>query len=300
MDLSIVIVNYNTKELLLQTLESVFMSSGIGEYEVFVVDNASSDGSCTTVQMKFPSVKLICNRVNVGFASANNQALREASGRYVLLLNSDTVVKPDTLDTMLGFMDTNLDVGAAGCKVVKPDGSLDLACRRSFPTVRNSLYHFLRLDRLFPSSRRFGEYNLTYLDENESNPVDCLVGAFMMVRREVIDEVGLLDELFFMYAEDIDWSYRIKEAGWAIWYVAETSIVHYKGSSSAKRPVRMIYEFHHAMLTYFKKHHMAQTWFGFRWLVYLGILASFALMAGKNTIRLQKGPSHSRKTQGTD
>lgn len=278
MDLSVVIVNHNTRDLLLQTLNSVFLHIKKEiVIEVFVVDNGSSDGSDEAVKSSFPSVHLICNKVNTGFSYANNQAIRLSTGQYVLLLNSDTIVQENTFRTMIGFMDANPAVGAAGCKVIKPDGTLDLACRRSFPTPMNSLYQALKLDKLFPNSPRFASYNLTYLNEDEAYPVDSLVGAFMMVRREVIDQVGMLDERFFMYGDDLDWCYRIKHAGWQIWYYPKTSIIHYKGASSKKKKVRMIYEFHKAMYQYYDKHHAENTCFLKNWLVYLGIACRYCV-----------------------
>lgn len=258
MDLSVIVVSYNTESLLIQTLESVRFAGEACDLEVYVVDNGSTDNSVQSVRELFPEVTLICNDKNVGFATANNQAIRQSAGRYVLLLNSDTVVRHDTFRVMIDFLDTNSTVGAAGCKVVKPDGQLDLACRRSFPTVTNAIYHFLRLDKLFPHSERFARYNLTFLDPDLSYQVDSLVGAFMMVRREAIVQAGLLDEAFFMYGEDIDWCYRIKDSGWQIWYVASTSIVHLKGGSGRRR-VKVSYEFYRAMLVYFKKHHASNS-----------------------------------------
>jgi GT2 family glycosyltransferase len=203
----------------------------------------------------------------------------------VLLLNSDTIVGEDTFRVMVDFLDAHPQVGAAGCKVVLPDGSLDKACRRSFPTPLNSLYQALKLDRLFPNSPRFASYNLTYLDEDESYPVDCLVGAFMMVRRKAIEQVGMLDEMFFMYGEDIDWCYRIKRAGWEIWYVPATTIIHYKGASSKKKKVRMIWEFHRAMILYYKKHHAKDSFFLLNWLVYLGVFGRCALVLFGNLFK---------------
>ncbi|GIM45657.1 glycosyl transferase [Collibacillus ludicampi] len=291
MDLSIIIVSYNTKDLLIQTLDSVFRYSEGVSIEVIVVDNASIDGSPSAVESLYPEVRLIRNSTNYGFAYANNQAIREASGRYILLLNSDTIVSEDTFRTMVHFMDSHPRIGASGCKVIKPDGNLDLACRRSFPTPLNSLYQALKLSKLFPKSRRFASYNLTYLDEDETYPVDCLVGAFMMVRREAIEQVGLLDERFFMYGEDIDWCYRIKQAGWEIWYYPKTTIIHYKGASSRKKKVRIIYEFHRAMYLYYKKHHAGSKFFLFNWLIYSGIAIRYLLSLFVNLFK-KRGVSH--------
>ena len=285
MDLSVVIVSYNTRELLLQTLRSVYQASHSCSFEVFVVDNASSDGSAEETAGLFPDVRVIRNAENRGFAHANNQAIEAATGRYVLLLNSDTVVLDDTFDMMIEFLDAHPQVGAAGCKVIKPDGTLDLACRRSFPTPMNSLYQALKLDKLRPKSPRFASYNLTYLDENDIYPVDCLVGAFMMVRRAAIERVGMLDDRFFMYGEDIDWCYRIKQAGWEIWYYPKTTIIHYKGASSRKQKVRMILEFHRAMYLYYAKHHAEHTFFVINGLIYLGIAVRCLMVLGANLFK---------------
>lgn len=277
MDLSIIIVNYNTKELTKQTLQSIFKYNHNLEYEVIVVDNASTDGSVNMIRREFPQVILIESKDNLGFSKANNIGIRKAKGRYILLLNSDTVLEDNTLEIMLEFMDSNPDVGAAGCKVVLPDGSLDKACKRSFPTPLNALYNALKLDRLFPYNKKFGEYNLTYLNENQVHEVDCLVGAFMMVRRETIEEVGLLDEDFFMYGEDIDWCYRIKKSGWKIVYYPETGIIHYKGGSSKKKNPKLIYEFHRAMYLFYKKHYKDRYSLFTRYIVYLGICIKMVL-----------------------
>lgn len=285
MDLSIVIVNYNTKDLLLQTLDSVFLSNDCLQKEVFVVDNASSDGSVEAVAEKFPTVLLMQNERNYGFSYANNVAIRQSRGRYVLLLNSDTVVQPDTFSKMVEFLDAHSEVGAAGCKVVLPNGQLDHACRRSFPQPLNSFYRMLKLDKLFPNHPKIASYNLHYLDEDQSYEVDCLVGAFMMVRRETLEQVGLLDERFFMYGEDVDWCYRIKQAGWINWYYPETNIIHYKGASSRKKKVRMIYEFHRAMYLYYAKHHAPDTLFLLNGLVYLGIFCRYVLMLFVNLFK---------------
>jgi hypothetical protein len=285
MDLSIIIVNYNTKNLLAESLQSIYSKKHKIEFETFVVDNCSTDGSAYTIESIYPQVIFLPQKENLGFAKANNIAIQQAKGRYILLLNPDTVVLDNCLDLMVDFMDRNPDVGAAGCKVVLPDGSLDLACKRSFPTPENSFYHALGLAKLFPKSRRFGQYNLTYLDENETHEVDCLVGAFMMVRREVIEQVGLLDEKYFMYGEDIDWCYRIKKAGWRIVYYPGAKIIHYKGASSKKKKWKTIYEFHRAMFLFFNDHYKDKYNLVIRYLVYLGIAARYVISVIKNIVR---------------
>lgn len=244
MDLSIIIVNYNTSDLTIQAIKSIYQSHTKYSYEIFVVDNASSDHSVKLIEREFSDINMIINNKNVGFSRANNQAIKKAIGKYILLLNSDTVIKHDTIEIMLDFMNRETTVGASGCKVVLPDGSLDKACRRGFPTPSASFYYMSGLSRVFPKSVKFNQYHLSYLDENEANPIDCLVGAFMLVRKDVVDEVGLLDETFFMYGEDIDWCYRIKEVGWDIYYYPLTSIVHLKGGSTNKKsPLRLFMNF---------------------------------------------------------
>ena len=255
MDLSIIIVSYNTKELTKQTLDSIYKNKHEFVFETIVVDNDSHDDTIEMIQGCFPDVKLIINKENLGFSKANNLAIRQTQGRFILLLNSDTFVNDSCLEKSLEYLQTHPKVGALGCKVILPSGTLDHACKRGFPTPVASFYYFLKLDRLFPKSKRFGSYDLTYLSENEIHEVDSLMGAFMMIKKEVLDEVGLLDEDYFMYGEDIDLCYRIKKKGWKIIYYPEASIIHYKGGSSKKRKVKLIFEFHKSMWLFFKKHY---------------------------------------------
>lgn len=235
MHLSIIIVNYNTCQLTKECLRSVFRSKTRFSYEVIVVDNASIDASVREIKVDFPQVKIIENNSNLGFSKANNLGIDRAEGEYVLLLNSDTVIEADTIETMLQFMISNPQLGAAGCKILLPDGSLDKACKRSFPTPINSTYYALGLAKLFPGNPKFNAYQLGHLSEDDEHFIDCLVGAFMIVRGETIKQVGKLDEDFFMYGEDIDWCYRIKSAGWEIAYNPSATITHYKGASSIKK-----------------------------------------------------------------
>jgi GT2 family glycosyltransferase len=285
MDVSILILNYNTRELTINALRSVYQSMTSSSYEVILVDNASKDDSIEHIQREFPQVILILNQENVGFAIANNQAMRVAQGRYVLLLNSDTLIQQDTLDTMLQFMDKHSEVGAAGCKLVLQDGSLDKACKRGFPTPSASFYYAFGISKLFPRVPRFNQYQLGYMDPDEAYPVDCLVGAFMFVRRSTIDQVGMLDEDFFMYGEDIDWCYRIKQAGWVNYYYPKTQILHLKGASSRRKPVKIVYEFHRAMWLFHRKHYKQHYSFIVNSLVYTGIGLKLALTLLKNQIK---------------
>lgn len=293
MDLSILIVNYNTRQLTLDCLQSIYDSKMVYSYEVIVVDNASVDGSVEAIAKAHPSVWLIANEDNTGFAKANNQAMETASGRYVLLLNSDTIVQPDTFQTMVSYMDEHSELGASGCKIILPDGSLDKACRRGFPTPSASFYYAFGFSKLFPDKPKFNQYQLGYMDPNETYPIDCLVGAFMMVRRETIQQIGGLDETFFMYGEDIDWCYRIKEAGWGIHYHPATYIVHYKGASSRRKPFKIIYEFHRAMWVFHRKHYKKKHPWITNAAVYCGIVVKFVLSLTKNKLipKRTEGPS---------
>lgn len=285
MDLSIIIVNFNTKKLTLECIQSIYDSNIIHEFEIIVVDNHSSDDSVDVIKRKFPMVKLIENKDNLGFSKANNQAMFVSEGRYVLLLNSDTIVMQTTLSYIVDFMDKNKDIGSAGCKVLLPDGTLDKACHRGFPTPEASFYYMIGLAKKFPNNQKFNSYHKSYLNMDETHEIDCLVGAFMMVRRKAIDEIGLLDENFFMYGEDIDWCYRIKEANWKIYYNPTVSIVHYKGASSRKKPFKIVYEFHRAMYLFHKKHY-AQKYNGIvNILVYLGISLKLSLSSAGNVLK---------------
>lgn len=265
MDLGIVIVSYNTRELLRRCLETVYASVGL-TFQVCVVDNASPDGSAAMVAQDFPQVLLIANPDNPGYPTANNQGLRllgfegdcAAAPRYALLLNPDTEVPPDALAQVLTIMDARPEFGVLGPKLVRPDGSLDLACRRSFPSPEVSFYRMAGLSRLFPRSRRFGRYNLTYLDPDQEAEVDSVVGAFMLVRREAIARVGLLDDTFFMYGEDLDWAFRIKQAGWRVLYAPQVTVLHVKRAASRHSPRARI-EFWRAMEIFYRKHYEAET-----------------------------------------
>ena len=269
LDLGIVITSYNTRGLLRTCLRSVYASEGDFTFEVCVVDDASSDGSAEMVTAEFPQARLIANTENVGYPSANNQGLRafgfaqspnpkvQAPGS-ALLLNSDTELPPDALARMLEFMAEHPDAGIAGPKLVLPDGSLDLACRRSFPTPEVSFYRMTRLSRLFPRSRRFGRYNLTYLDPDQVTEVDSVEGAFMLVQREAIVKAGLMDGQFFMYGEDLDWAYRIKAAGWRVYYNPAVTVLHVKRASTCQSARAQI-EFYRAWDIFYRKHYAAQT-----------------------------------------
>lgn len=234
MKLSIVVVNYNVKYFLEQCLHSVFKASEQLETEVFVVDNRSVDGSVQMVREKFPQVKLIENQQNVGFSKANNQAIRQAKGEYILLLNPDTVVEDDTFEKITAFMDAHPDAGGLGVKMVDGKGKFLPESKRGLPTPAVAFYKIFGLAALFPRSKTFGQYHLTYLSNDEVHSVDVLSGAFMLLRRTALDKVGLLDESYFMYGEDIDLSYRLTQGGFCNYYFPHTRIIHYKGESTKK------------------------------------------------------------------
>ena len=272
-DLSVVIPSYNTRELMEQALRTVDEASEGLRVQVIVVDNASRDGSQEMVEAGFPHVELIRNDRNLGFGGANNIAFERVKGRHVLLLNSDTIVGADTLRTLVEFMDEHPEAGAAGCRILNPDGSLQLDCRRGFPTPSAAFYKLTGLSRLFPRSRRFARYNLTYLDPEETSEVDALSGSCMIVRGRVLEEVGGFDEDYFMYGEDLDWCFRMGRAGWKIYYVPATQIIHFGGASGRAESMRIQFRKSSAMSTFVSKHMRDRYRFFPVWMLHAGILA---------------------------
>lgn len=281
--LSVIIVSYNVLDLLRGCLASAYASRGVNP-EVWVVDNCSSDGSASMVAREFPQARLLESPRNGGYAYANNLALPQAQGDYLLLLNPDTVLPADALVEMVAFMERRPDLGMAGPKLVREDGSLDLACRRSFPSPAVSFYRMIGLSKRFPQSRLFGRYNLTYLDPDQEAEVDSVVGAFMMVRRQALDQVGLLDEAFFLYGEDLDWAIRIKRAGWKVVYNPRVVVLHRKASSSAGDIRRATAEFYRSMLIFYKKHYAPQTMAPLNWLILGAIYVRGSLAYLMNTL----------------
>ncbi len=254
MDLSIIIVNYNVKEFLQNLIHSIEKASTNLTKEIIIIDNASDDGSVDFIKEKFPQIKLIANQTNLGFGKANNIGLKQATGKYILLINPDTLVAEDTFEKMIQFFESNKNIGLAGCKILNPDGTLQLACRRSFPGPWTSFTKVTGLSNLFPNSKIFARYNLTYLDENKSYEVDAISGSFMMMRKEVYEKVGGFDEQFFMYGEDLDLCYRIQKAGYKVFYVHSTQIIHYKGESTKRSSIDETKVFYSAMHLFVKKH----------------------------------------------
>lgn len=271
-DVSIVIVNYNVKEYLVNLLDSIQNSKGKLSFEIFVVDNNSTDGSVEYLSTRYPSVTFIANNENVGFGKANNQAIRIANGKYTLLLNPDTLINEDTLITMFKHMEKNKSTGASGCKLLNPDGTFAPESRRSVPTPASAIWKVLGLTSLFPRSKKFADYYLGWKDENEPGPIPVLSGAFMFYRTKLLQELGGFDERFFMYGEDIDLSYRTTLAGYTIDYVPATSIIHYKGESTKKQNLDYVIMFNKAMYQFFEKHYSYAYTFLFKLVVKAGII----------------------------
>jgi N-acetylglucosaminyl-diphospho-decaprenol L-rhamnosyltransferase len=286
--LAVVILNYNRADLLADCLASIYAHPTRCALEVWVVDNASSDGSAQAVRSSFPQARLIESPVNGGYAYGNNLALRAilAAGTpdYILLLNNDTVVPAGAFDGLVDYLEARPEVAVVGPKLVLPDGSLDLACRRSFPTPEVSFYRMTGLAWLFPRSPRFGRYNLTYLDPAVETEVDAVVGACMLLRASVVQEVGLLDEQFFMYGEDLDWAYRIKQYGWRIVYYPRVTVHHYKRAASTRRAIPSIRAFYDAMRIFHRKHYRATTPAALNALIEAGITAKELLALGRNLL----------------
>lgn len=312
--LAIVIVSYNTRDLLRDCLRSIEPHTSALDLDTWVVDNASRDGSADMVRGEFPQVHVIASQRNGGYAYANNLALREvlraefsvlsseedthstlnaqhSTLDYVLLLNPDTLVPAGALDRLVAFLAANPSVGACGPKLIMGDGKLDLACRRSFPKPSAFIYHAIGLSKLFPRSRRFGSYNMTYLPDDQQTEVDSVVGACMLVRASVVREVGLLDETYFMYGEDLDWAFRIKQYGWQIMYVPSVTVHHYKRASSNQRPIPSIRAFYDAMRVFHRKHYAPTTPAPLNLAIEAGITLKEYLSLGRNLLR----PSATRR-----
>ena len=239
-DLTISIVNHKHCDLLEPLLDSIRALTRRISYDVFVVDNASGDGSVEMVRSRFPWVHLLCNDQPLGFATNNNQVLRLGQGRYLILLNDDMLLQNDALDRMVAFMDANPGVGAAGCKLLNKDGTRQRSCWRGFPSPRTLLIDLFYLSKWLPQLAWVRKFEATLQDTSEPTEVDHLLGACIMVGREVLDQVGLLDESFFMFLEETDWCYRIKKQGWHIVWAPEGEIIHYGQQSVSSDPVRFV------------------------------------------------------------
>jgi GT2 family glycosyltransferase len=284
---AVVIVSFNVRDLLRDCLQSVLAPEGVS-LELVVVDNASSDGSVEMVLQEFPSVCLIKNDRNRGFSAASNQGIKATRGAYVLSLNPDTVLHAGALASLAGYLDGHPAVGAVGPKIVRPDGSLDLAARRSFPSPAVAFFRLTLLSRLFPHNPRFARYNLTDRSPDEEQEIDSGTAACLMLRREALDQVGNFDEDYFMYGEDLDLCFRLKAAGWRIMYLPTAVVLHIKGQSSQQRSNAMLRAFHRSMWIFFKKHYRQRTPAAAVVMIRLGIeLRSLGLQL-TNALRRQK------------
>lgn len=280
-ELSIIIVNYNVEYFLEQCLNSVYAAIKNLSAEVFVVDNNSIDHSVEMVKEKFPQVNLIANKDNPGFSKANNQAIKIAKGKYILLLNPDTVVEEDTFSKCINFMNDHPDAGGLGVRMIDGKGNFLPESKRGLPTPSVAFYKIFGISRLFPKSKKFGKYHLGYLNEYEINEIEVLSGAFMLMRKETLDKVGLLDETFFMYGEDIDLSYRIILGGYKNYYFPKTQIIHYKGESTKKSSINYVFVFYRAMIIFAEKHFSSKNAGLFSLLINLAIYfrASLAVLS---------------------
>lgn len=274
--ISVIIVNYNVKEYLQNCLVSLGASQVDGHIEIIVVDNHSFDGSVDMVQSQFPQVEVVKNRTNLGFAKAVNQGFEVSSGRYILILNPDTIVQEDTLRVLTEYMDDHSRVGICGPRILNADGTLQISCKRSFPTPGVALPKVLGLSKLFPRSRWAGRYNLTYLNSDEVHQVEAVSGSCMFVRRQIFEQIGLFDDRFFMFGEDLDFCYRTIQSGYEVHYVPLTQIVHYKGESVKVAPFDSLKWFHEAMSLFVDKHFSRTAFIVTRWALRVGIFLRHA------------------------
>lgn len=295
-DIYAIVVNFRTPELTVSAVEHL-LASHLTERQlrILIVDNGSGDGSAGQLAERFPDITVIASGQNLGFSGGNNLAIKtlldripagaDRSDTFVLLINSDVEVAPEAIATCVAFMEANPRAGIVGPKVVLPDGRLDLACRRGFPTPGRAFWKLTGLAKRFPKNPRFTGYNLTHLDEDQLTEVDAVMGAFMLVRLAAIDSAGRLDETFFMYGEDIDWAYRIKQHGWRVFYVPAATARHLKGATTRRQSYRMIVEFYRAMWLFHRKHYAKSTFFLLNWLVVAGIVVRGGLAIAANALR---------------
>lgn len=288
-DLSICIVSFNTRDLLQECLNSLYSDSARSSFELIIADNGSTDGTREMLMEQFPQVKVILNPTNLGYTTPMNQALRAGSGRYLMQLNPDTVIQPGVLDGLADFMDVHLQAGICTPKVLNRDGSLQKQCRRSAARPWDAISYVLGLSALFPRSRLFGRYLMTYLPEDETSEVEAVSGSCMLIRREVIDQIGYLDEQFFAYQEDADFCFRARKAGWKIYYYPAVIIIHFGGHGGSRSvPYQGIYAWHRSFYLYYRKHLAQDYIFLVDWLVYLGIGVKLVLSLLLNALRKEK------------
>lgn len=288
-DVSICIVTLQAREYLRDCLDSLNNDHSQYSREIIIVDNHSDDGTVEMLRQGFQSVTLIENDRNEGFVRPMNRALHAAQGRVLLLLNPDTLVPPGAIDIMIKFMDEHPEAGVCGPKVLNEDGTMQKPCRRGEPTPLAVISYFAGLDKLFPHRKLFGGYLLGYLDENEINQVDGVSGSCMLIRREVVEKIGYLDERFFAYQEDADFCHRVRQAYWKVFYVPTAKITHYGGRGGSRvQPVRSILAWHLSYLAYYRKHLASSYFFIFNWLYYGLIFIKMAFSLTINALRKEK------------
>lgn len=284
--MDVVIVSYRSRDLVRACLESL-RKSDVSGARIFVVDNASGDGTVEMIRSEFPDVTLIAGERNIGFGAANNIVIRRGSAPYVLALNPDTRVAPGALDTLIRLMDRRPEVAICGCRLVRDDGSFDHASKRSFPTITGALGHFLRIGRVSRAPRLLAQYRAP---DVVGGPVDAVNGAFMLMRRAALDEVGLFDEGYWMYMEDLDLCYRMQQAGWTTWYEPSITVVHVKGGTTgANRTARLNYAFHYGMYRFYRKHYARRHAAATNFVVYGGIFTKLALSLAHSGARRTVG-----------
>jgi GT2 family glycosyltransferase len=287
--LSICIVTYQTRSYLQACLRSIYQHPPDGNYEIIVVDNHSDDGTLEMLKDEFPEVGVIENAGNLGFTAPMNQALRKGEGKYLLQLNPDTLVHPQAFNSLIDFMESQPEVGICGPKVLNTDGTLQKPCRRGESRPWAVFTYFLGLSSLFPKSKLFGEYLMNYKDEDETHEVAGVSGSCMLIRREVINQIGYLDERFFAYQEDADYCFQARRSGWKICYVPTARITHYGGQGGSRVQLyRSIYEWHRSYWLYYRKNLAGDYFFLFNWLYYLAMLVKLAITLFANLVRKEK------------
>jgi GT2 family glycosyltransferase len=288
-DLSLCIPTRQARALLRDCLQSIYANTHQVSFEIIVVDNHSCDGTLEMLRDEFPTVRVIANDFNAGYTKPTNQALRVSTGRYALLLNNDTVILPDALDRLVAFADAHPEIGIVTPKVLNRDGTLQKQCRRSFATPWDLFCYFSGLSTLFPKSPLFARYLVTYRDENETHAVDAVSGSCMLIRRAVLEQIGLLDERFFAYQEDADFCFRAKQAGWQIYYYPGAQIIHYASQGGSRiNAYRSIYEWHKSYFLYYRKNLAARYVFLFNWFYYAVMVLKLGSALLVNLFRKEK------------
>jgi GT2 family glycosyltransferase len=297
LDLSVCIVTYKARDMLESCLQSLYENSSKLNLEVIVSDNGSDDGTVEMLQREFPAVHILENDQNLGFAKPMNQALRASQGNYALLLNPDTMVLPNAFDRLIDFMESHPGVGICGPKVLNSDYTLQKPCRRGESRPWAVISYFTGLARLFPKSKFFGEYLMSYMDENETHAVAGVAGSCMLIRRELFEQLGYLDELFFAYQEDADYCHRARQAGWKVYYLPEAQIIHYGGQGGSRvDPYRSIIEWHKSYWLYYHKNLASDYFFLFNWVYYLAMVVKLISALLINFFRREKFAGPRRKT----